>query len=263
MYRNTKKINGGTGMKRITRKIIGNQLIVGFISISLFWYSIYFLLQSHTIPSPYLTVTYMWNEKYMLLLHSGASLLRITIALFISLLIGIPFGIILGKNKKINTFLSPFLYYIYPIPKVAFLPIFMILYGLGNQSKIMLIIWIIIFQIILSVRDGVLQIPVSFYKVMHGFQAPIHQQIKYLIFPAVLPSIFTGIRISIGISLATLFFAENYATTYGIGYYILSAWTKMNYEEMFAGIVTLGCIGLLLFILLDKIESTVTPWNNK
>lgn len=205
----------------------------------------------------------MWNEKYMLLLHAGASLLRIIIALFISLLIGVPLGIILGKNKRINTLLSPFLYYIYPIPKVAFLPIFMILYGLGNQSKITLIIWIIVFQIILSVRDGVLQIPSSYYKVMQGFQAPIYQQLIYLIFPSVLPAIFTGIRISIGISLATLFFAENYATTYGIGYYIISAWTKMNYEEMFAGIVTLGCIGLLLFILLDKLELKVTPWNHK
>ncbi|MBQ6447001.1 MAG: ABC transporter permease subunit [Bacillus sp. (in: Bacteria)] len=139
----------------------------------------------------------------------------------------------------------------------------MILYGLGNQSKITLIIWIIVFQIILSVRDGVLQIPSSYYKVMQGFQAPIYQQLIYLIFPSVLPAIFTGIRISIGISLATLFFAENYATTYGIGYYIISAWTKMNYEEMFAGIVTLGCIGLLLFILLDKLELKVTPWNHK
>lgn len=245
------------------KRIIRNQLIIGFISVSLFWYIVYFLLQSHTIPSPFLTVIYMWNEKYMLLLHAGASLLRIIIALFISLLIGVPLGIILGKNKRINTLLSPFLYYIYPIPKVAFLPIFMILYGLGNQSKITLIIWIIVFQIILSVRDGVLQIPSSYYKVMQGFQAPIYQQLIYLIFPSVLPAIFTGIRISIGISLATLFFAENYATIYGIGYYIISAWTKMNYEEMFAGIVTLGCIGLLLFILLDKLELKVTPWNHK
>lgn len=250
-------------MKKIIRKVFRNQLIVGFISVTLFWYIVYLLLQSHTIPSPILTVTYIWNEKWMLLLHAGASLLRITIALFISLLIGIPLGIILGKNKKINTLLSPFLYYIYPIPKVAFLPVFMILYGLGNQSKITLIIWIIVFQIILSVRDGVLQISASYYKVMHGFRSPIYQQLIYLIFPSILPSIFTGIRISIGISLATLFFAENYATTYGIGYYIISAWTKMNYEEMFAGIVTLGCIGLLLFIILDKLELKVTPWNHK
>lgn len=250
-------------MEKIIRKVFRNQLIVGFISVTLFWYIVYFLVQSHTIPSPILTVTYIWNEKWMLLLHAGASLLRITIALFISLLIGIPLGIILGKNKKINTLLSPFLYYIYPIPKVAFLPVFMILYGLGNQSKITLIIWIIVFQIILSVRDGVLQIPASYYKVMHGFRSPIYQQLIYLIFPSILPSIFTGIRISIGISLATLFFAENYATTYGIGYYIISAWTKMNYEEMFAGIVTLGCIGLLLFIILDKLELKVTPWNHK
>ena len=166
--------------------------------------------------------------------------------LAISLLIGIPLGILLGVSKKVNRLLSPFLYYMYPIPKIAFLPVFMLLFGLGNTSKISLIIFIIVFQIILSVRDGVLQIPSTHFKVMNSFSASRKQQYRYLIIPAILPQVFSGLRISIGISLATLFFAENYATTYGIGYFIMSAWTKMNYPEMFSGIIALGFIGLLI-----------------
>ena len=63
--------------------------------------------------------------------------------------------------------------------------------------------------------------------------------------------------------MASLFFAENYATVYGIGYYILSAWTKMNYVEMFCGIMTLGLIGVVLYRFLDHIETIIAPWNRK
>ena len=123
----------------------------------------------------------------------------------------------------------------YPIPKVAFLPVFMLLFGLGNVSKIILIIFIIVFQMILSVRDGVRQIPNTYFKVMNSFSASNRQQYRYLNY-ACNPylNVFSALRISIGISLATLFFAENYATTYGLGYFIMSAWSKMNYPEMFS-----------------------------
>jgi NitT/TauT family transport system permease protein len=146
------------------------------------------------------------------------------------------------------------------MPKIAFLPVFMLLFGLGDTSKIILMIWIIIFQMILSVRDGVDQISPSHFKVMSSFCATAGQRYRYLILPAILPQIFSGLRISIGITLASLFFAENYAAAYGIGYYILSAWSKMNYVEMFGGILAIGLMGILLFNLLDGLEYLCAPW---
>lgn len=244
----------------ILQKIAKNQLIVGFISFVVFWEIIHLVIQTQTIPSPVETFAYFFTILNDLFMHSMGSIVRVVISMTISLVIGVPIGIFLGVNKKINRLLSPFLYYIYPIPKVAFLPVFMLLFGLGNVSKIVLIIWIIVFQIILSVRDGVMQIPSSHFKVMNSFSASTKEHYRYLIIPAILPQVFSGLRISIGISLASLFFAENYATTYGVGYFILSAWTKMNYVEMFCGILVLGFIGLLFFKLLDMLEAHFTPW---
>jgi NitT/TauT family transport system permease protein len=189
-----------------------------------------------------------------------ASFLRVLAAISISLIIGVPVGVLIGVNRTCNRILSPLLYFIYPIPKVAFLPVFMLLFGLGNTSKIILIIWIIIFQIILSIRDGVEQISPIYFKVMDSFCVSAGQRYRYLILPAILPQIFSGLRISIGISLASLFFAENYATVYGIGYYILSAWTKMNYVEMFGGILSLGLLGIIMFLILDRLEAICVPW---
>ncbi len=237
--------------------------IIGFVSFLLIWELLHVLLRTHTIPSPLDTIIFMCKHIPQLMKHCGASLLRVVVAILISLVVGVPLGIILGVNETIKKFCSPLLYFIYPIPKVAFLPVFMLLFGLGNTSKIILVIWIIIFQIILSVRDGVTQIPRLYGKVMDSFSANQIQKYRYLILPAILPQIIGGLRISIGISLASLFFAENYATKFGIGYYILSAWTKMNYIEMFSGILALGFVGILLFLLLDRIEVACAPWVKK
>ncbi len=248
-----------TGVMRSIKKFAKSQLI-GFISFLILWEICHLLLNTHTVPSPMETIAYMLTVPRILLLHCGASMLRVLAAIGISLLIGVPAGILLGINETCKKLLSPFLYFIYPMPKIAFLPIFMLLFGLGDTSKIILMIWIIIFQMILSVRDGVEQISPLHVKVMNSFCATASQKYRFLILPAILPQIFSGLRISIGITLASLFFAENYAVTYGIGYYILSAWSKMNYVEMFGGILTIGFIGILLFNLLDWLEYLCAPW---
>ena len=245
---------------KLLKRFSKSQLL-GFLSFLILWEAVHLLLKTHTVPSPWETIVYSISRIDKLALHSLASLLRILTGIGISMIIGIPIGIYLGVSQKLGYLFSPFLYFIYPIPKIAFLPVFMLLFGLGDTSKVILIIWIIIFQIIISVRDGIAQIPKIQYKVMDSFQASTLQKYRFLIIPAILPHIFTGLRISIGISLASLFFAENYATVYGIGYYIISAWTKMNYVEMFSGIMTMGILGVILYQILDEIELKVAPWN--
>ena len=249
-------------IKRFLKHLLNSQL-TGFVCFLFVWQMLHLLLKTHTIPSPLDTIVYFFHVSLVLLKHSGASLLRVAAAVGISLVLGIPAGILLGVNRTVKRLFSPLLYFIYPIPKIAFLPVFMLLFGLGNASKILLIIFIIVFQIMLSVRDGVSQIEPVYFKVMDSFCVSSWQRYRYLIVPAMLPQLFSGLRISIGISLASLFFAENYATQFGIGYFILSAWTKMDYVEMFSGILTLGLIGILLFYLLDRLESACVPWQKR
>lgn len=249
-------------MKQFWKRLLSSQL-AGFIGFLFLWQILHLLLRTHTIPSPLETLAYFVSVPLVLLKHAGASILRVATAVGISLVLGIPAGLLLGVNKTCRRLFSPLLYFIYPIPKIAFLPVFMLLFGLGNTSKIMLILFIIVFQIMMSVRDGVSQIDPVYFKVMDSFCVLQRQQYRYLIFPAVLPYLFSGLRISIGISLASLFFAENYATQFGIGYYILSAWTKMNYVEMFSGILALGFVGILLFYLLDRLERLCIPWQKQ
>lgn len=230
------------------------RLLLGGIMYLVLWQLLAVLTHNHAIPTPIETGPTFWALKESLLLHSGASFLRVLVALAFALIVGIPLGIILGLSEKTNRILAPVIYFLYPLPKVAFLPIFMLFWGLGNFSKVLLLFSIIILQVIVSIRDGVRLIPANFQKTMSNFEATFLQRIYYLILPALIPSLLTSLRVSIGIALASLFFAENYATEYGLGYLILNAWTKMAYSEMFAGIFCIGVLGGILFLLLDLLE---------
>ncbi|PXW87195.1 NitT/TauT family transport system permease protein [Streptohalobacillus salinus] len=247
-------------MNEKLKMVIFHPVLTGFLMTMMVWYLGYVLMDTRSIPAPWQAIIYLVEASDVMVIHLGASFLRVAVALGIALMIGVPIGILTGVSSRFNRWFSPFLYYIYPIPKVAFLPVLMLLYGLGNQSKIILMVLIIVFQIILSVRDGVRQIAATQFTVMASFKASKLATLRFLIIPAILPQLFSGIRVSIGVSLATLFFAENYATTYGIGYFILSAWTKMNYVEMFSGILALSFLGILMFKTLDVTERKLTPW---
>ncbi|KAF1298122.1 ABC transporter permease [Enterococcus sp. JM4C] len=230
--------------------------IIGLCSFFVLWTLLYFVVQNHSIPSPLATLQQAWIIKGQLLLHTGASFLRIFVALAISLIIGVPLGILLSRVSLIDDFLGPLLYFLYPLPKVAFLPVFMIFFGLGNTSKVLLIFAIISIQVIVSIRDGVNAIPQNYYRLLENYGSTTWQTTRYLILPAIRKTLFSSLRVSIGISLASLFFAENYNTTYGLGYLILSAWAKMNYPEMFVGILMIGILGFLLFRTLDYLEES-------
>lgn len=163
-------------------------------------------------------------------------------------------------NKLADSILSPAAYILYPIPKIAFLPVFMILLGLGDSSKLVLIITIIIFPILLAARDGVKEISPQLFDSVVSLGLSRGQIFTNLVIPAVLPKIISALRVSIGISISALFFSENFATTYGLGYFIMNAWTMVRYVEMFAGILALSLMGLFILKLIDLMERKLCPW---
>lgn len=232
----------------------GLTFLFGLLSILVCWQLLTLGTNNRAVPDPISTLQRGWQLRDTLVLHAAASSLRIIGALAIALVIGLPLGILLSRSQRLNSILGPLIYFLYPLPKVAFLPVFMIFFGLGNLSKVLLMVAIICIQVIVSVRDAVNLIPDNYYRVMDNYNSSSFQVLRYLILPALLPGLLSSLRVSVGISLASLFFAENYNTTYGLGYLILSAWSKMDYEEMFAGILAIGLLGSLIFSVFDALE---------
>ena len=235
--------------------------LYGFIVVLLLWYFLHITVQSNAIPSPFQTIlNFIEIFPGELSIHLLVSFLRILVAILISLVAGSLIGLWIGMSKKADELVSPVVYILYPIPKIAFLPILMILFGLGNTPKIVLIITIVIFQIIVAVRDGVKEIPKELFYSVVSLGLNKLQIYRHLIVPYVLPKIITAIRISVGVSISVLFYGENFATTYGIGYFIMDSWIKVNYVEMFSGILALSIMGFLIFKFIDVIEDRLCGW---
>ena len=238
-----------------------NKTLYGSIIVLILWYILHFTVDSSAIPSPYTTFRNFISIFLKILVpHLFVSFMRVTVAMVISLILGAAIGLWIGMNKKADELVTPVVYILYPLPKIAFLPILMILFGLGNAPKIILIVIIIVFQIILAVRDGVREISKELFYSVLSLGLSKYQIYKHLIIPAVLPKIFTALRISIGVSISVLFFGENFSTTYGIGYFIMNSWLMVNYIEMFSGILALGLMGLTTFKLLDILEDKLCKW---
>lgn len=210
------------------------------------------LLDINVIPSPFLVYKNFGSVLTdHVFIHILYSLRRIGIGLALSLAAGIPTGILMAYSEKANRILYPFIYFSYPIPKTALLPIAMLLWGMRDGSKIAIIFLIIVFQVIVSVRDSVSNIDPSTYQVIRSVGANRRQIIGHVTLPAILPELLTSIRVSLGTAVSILFFVEGYGTKYGMGYYILDAWSRINYIDMYIGIIVISIIGFALFVSID------------
>lgn len=233
----------------------------GFIMLNILWYLLALIVHTRVVPSPvevYLSMNHLYGEK--LYIHVLVSLYRVAAGLAISLVIGIPTGLLMAYSKTWNKILNPLVYFTYPIPKTALLPVVMLLFELGDISKIVIIVLILVFQVIVSSRDAVLNISQETYNPLRSLGASRLQIFIHITLPAVLPELLTNLRLSIGTALSILFFTEGYGTQYGIGYYILDAWTRIDYIGMYAGIVVISLMGFVLFVLIDALEAALCKW---
>jgi NitT/TauT family transport system permease protein len=192
--------------------------------------------------------------------HLWASLKRILLALVISGAPAAALGIAAGRSPRLDRLLSPVIYLLHPLPKAAFLPIIMLVFGLGEASKIFLLGFTIFSQILVTLRDAAGQVPPELLDSVRSLGAGRGCLLRHVIIPAVTPAFFTGLRVSLGTAIAVLFLAETFAAERGLGYLIVDAWTRVAYAEMYAAILSLSLLGLLLFILTDLTERLLCPW---
>ena len=193
-------------------------------------------------------------------LHLAASLSRILWALLLSTIPAAALGVAAGRSRRLDNCISPVIYLLHPLPKAAFLPVIMLFFGLGEASKIFLVGFIIFSQILVTLRDASKQVPTGLLDSVRSFGAGNTGLFIHVVIPAILPAFFSGLRVSLGTAVAVLFFAETFAAQSGLGFLIMDAWTRISYAEMYAGIMALSLLGLLLFVLVDLIETLLCPW---
>ena len=241
-------------MKNIFRYLITVLIVL------LFWWGTAIIVNSSVLPLPFAVFKSFVDVKGELWYHVLASLKRIVLGVGGALLIGVPSGLIIGRVKLLDKLFAPMIYLAYPVPKIAFLPIVLLFLGLGDLSKVFLIGLIVFFQILVHTRDAAKAIDQELILSVKSLGASDLQLFWHVVFPASLSRVFTAIRISTGTAIAVLFFTETFATFKGLGFFIMDAWTRVNYIEMFAGILSLSFLGFFLFLLVDLVERLFCPW---
>ena len=228
------------------------------------WHIIATIIDLAIIPKPILVfdnLISIFPDK--IAIHSLYSIWRIIAGVILAVIVGVPLGVLMGYFDKFDNLLAPIVYLTYPIPKIALLPILMLLCGLGEMSKITMIFLIIVFQVIVSVRDGIRSIPKEIYYPLYSLGASFGDIFKEVLFSASMPNFLTSIRIALATSISVLFFTETFGSQYGMGYFIMDAWLRVNYLEMYSGIVALSFIGLILFEITDFLEKKICRWQYK
>lgn len=239
------------------------RLLFVFLSMNVVWYIAYLLINHPILPSPLDVYSSMGHlDGKEIWLHAWYSLFRIFVGLLLALTIGLFIGLLMGRSRTWNKLLDPVVYLTYPIPKIALLPVVMLFFGLGETSKILMIMLILLFQVIISVRDGVKAIPDSTYDVLTSIGASRTEKFWHVTLPGALSVILSTIRISLGTAISVLFFTEIYGTEHGMGYFIMDAWLRMDYTEMYAGIMMFSVVGFVLFLLVDYLDFRFMKWRN-
>jgi NitT/TauT family transport system permease protein len=194
-------------------------------------------------------------------MHFLISGLRVVVSIVLAMLTAVPLGLALGQSRALDRLFYPVVYFVYPIPKIVFLPVILLLLGIGNLSKVFMIFLILFFQIVVVVRDAASSLRPELLYSVRSLGAGRRALYRYVYLPATIPAALTALRISIGTAIAVLFFAESFATTSGLGYYIMvESWGRLAYTEMYAGVVAMSVLGLLLYFVVDRLERRLAPW---
>lgn len=224
------------------------------------------LIQPLFLPSPQAVARKFWTVSTSgfvdatLWQHLVASLTRVLLALVAAVLFAVPVGIAIGLSPRIRAVLDPLIEFYRPIPPLAYLPLIVIWFGIGELSKVLLIYLAIFAPIAISTAAGVRSADQTRIRAAQSLGASRWQLIRYVILPGALPDILTGVRIGLGTGWSTLVAAELVAATRGLGFMVQSAAQFLVTDVVVLGIAVIAVVAFALELGLRWIQRKVTPW---
>lgn len=212
-------------------------------------------------PSAIFSFGYTLLVSGELLKHTAITLQRMFWGTLIGGIPALVLGIIMGLNRPIRALIDPLVAATYPIPKSAILPLALLIFGLGEGSKIFMVAIGVFFPVLINSAAGVLEINNIYLDVGRNFKASRSQIFRTIALPGALPVIMTGFKLGIGIGLIMVTMAEMLGgADSGLGFMIWNAWQIFSVEQMYVGLFVIALIGFLLTMLLDEIEGWLIPW---
>ncbi len=219
-------------------------------------------LDSRFFPAPttILSTMYEMINSGILLTDLKISLFRIMGGFLLGAIPGLIIGLTMGIFPFVKIMLDPLVNALYPIPKLAIMPLIMILLGLTEFEKMVVIALGVVFLVLMNTVAGVINIDKIYLDVAKNYGASKKDYYLTVALPGALPMIFTGLKLGMGMALLLIVAAEMNGASQGIGYRIWSSYSIFNIPEMFVCFIVMSILGYIFTAFLDKIERIIIPW---
>ncbi len=189
--------------------------------------------------------------------------MRTLVGFSAAVICGIPVGLLIGRVKLLEAASAPWFAFLRPIPAIAFVPLVILWFGIGEFSKISVIFFASFLYITVCTVAGVKSVPVQLLRAGYSLGALDRKSFLYVVLPAALPQIMTGVRIGSAISWTLVVAAELVAAQKGLGYMIMDASTFFRVKDVYVGLIVIGIIGFLLEGTIGLVEDRVVHWRGK
>lgn len=193
--------------------------------------------------------------------HLSTSLWRVLVALLAAVVTAIPLGIAMGLNPTLNAALDPLVEFYRPIPPLAYLPLMVIWFGIGELSKVLLIYMALFAPLLIATVGGVRRVDKARIQAVRCLGASRLQVVRHVILPSALPDILTGLRIALGVGWSTLVAAELIAANQGLGFMVQSAAQFLATDVVVVGILLIASIALTIELGLRALQKRFASWN--
>jgi NitT/TauT family transport system permease protein len=233
----------------VTRKPIISGF-VAFLFVCLIWGGLVasFEVSEKVFPGPAIVFNSYWHllADGSLLKHTVASLYRITIGFYLAAILGIPLGIAIGRFVLARNLLNPVIQFLRPISPLAWIPLAMLWFGIGDKPAIFLIFLSCFFSLVVATTIAVGSIKDVYFQVASNFNFTRTETLYKIIIPAIIPDLVTALRLTVSIAWLVVVAAEMIAVQSGLGYLILDSRNALRMDYVMVGMIVIGIIGLLL-----------------
>jgi taurine transport system permease protein len=195
--------------------------------------------------------------------HFAWSMFRVFSAFGLAVVTAVPLGIAMGVSRYMRGVFDPPIEFYRPLPPLSYLPLVVIWFGIDEASKIILIYLACFAPLALSARAGVRSVSIEQIHAAYSMGATRGQVVRYVVVPAAMPEILTGMRIAIGFGWTTLVAAEMVAANAGLGQMVLNASNFLRTDIVVMGIIVIGVVAYAFDLLMRFIEHAVVPWKGR
>lgn len=188
------------------------------------------------------------------------SAMRVILGFALGTFVGVMAGLALGVSRLCRAAFEPFLSALYTVPKLAILPLLLLIFGIGEVPKILLVAMTVFFLIWISTMEAILAIPEAYQEAARSFGARGWTMFRHVTWPALMPQLFVAMRLSIGTAVLVIVGVEFVQSDDGLGYRIWHSWSLFAAKQMYVGICVVAVLGLVFSLIVKLIGRMMTPW---